>query len=316
MMRIKKLYINNFFHAMIVLGDSMKLKKIVKIFLTIFLILIIIGLMFLINHKRENQNKINEKKSVINTSNKNNSFSKKCKQLKYCNSEKKERYQKYQSKYSDLSFKDVVTRVNLNLDYDFYTHTKETPLLNQNQILVNKYLYLTEDYIPENLESIPTTYARSGMRLVNVAKDAFVKMAEAAEKDGYKVIAMSSYRSYDYQVNLYNRYVENDGKESADTYSARAGFSEHQTGLCVDIYDGVIDYTNFEKSKSFEWMKNNAHLYGFILRFPKDKENITGYQYESWHYRYVGVDVATYIHEHQITFDEYYVRFIEPTLKN
>ena len=89
--------------------------------------------------------------------------------------------------------------------------TKETPALNKDYILVNKYLYLTNNYVPENLENIPTSYARSGMKLVKTAKDKFVEMAEAASKDGYKVIAMSSYRSYDYQVDLYNNYVKSDG---------------------------------------------------------------------------------------------------------
>ena len=215
---------------------------------------------------------------------------------------------------SDLSIKDIVTRVNIGLDHSFYTHTKKTPFLNRDYILVNKYLYLDETYVPEQLESISTQYSRSGMKLVRTAKDAFENMAKAALDDGMKIIAMSSYRGYDYQVNLYNRYVTSDGVEAADTYSARPGFSEHQTGLCVDIYDGVVDYTNFEQSKSFHWMQENAHKYGFILRYPKDMEHITGYQYESWHYRYVGEKIATYIYKNNITFDEYYVQNLEKYL--
>ena len=154
------------------------------------------------------------------------------------------------------------------------------------------------------------------MKLVSNAKNSFEKLAEQAKKDGYPVIAMSSYRSYEYQVNLYNRYVASDGVEAADTYSARPGYSEHQTGLCVDVYDGKIDYTNFEDSASFKWMQDNAYKYGFILRFPKDKTNITGYQYESWHYRYVGTKIAKYIHENDITLEEYYAMFIEPKYKS
>ena len=149
------------------------------------------------------------------------------------------------------------------------------------------------------------------MRLVKSAKDAFVSMARDARRDDKPIIAMSSYRSYDYQVNLFEKYKETDGVDDADTYSARAGFSEHQTGLCVDIYDGELDYTNFEESDSFKWMEDNAYKYGFILRFPKGKENITGYIYESWHYRYVGKKIAKYIHEHDITFEEYYAKNID-----
>ena len=106
-------------------------------------------------------------------------------------------------------------------------------------------------------------------------------------------------------MNLYDNYVATDGKEAADTYSARAGYSEHQTGLAVDIYNKVLPYTSFEETEEFTWMQENAYKYGFILRFPKDKTNITGYQYESWHYRYVGKEVAKEIHENNLTLEEY-----------
>lgn len=298
---------------MIEVGDEyMKLKKSVKITLMLLLIIILILLTLLLSNKiNKNQKnggvqklKIEEKLKI------------ECKKLNYCYSNNLERYINYQKKNTNLKIEDIIIRVNLNLDNSFYTNTKETPFLNKEYILVNKYLSLGEDYIPENLEEIPTIYARSGMTLVDVAKDAFVKMAQKAKEENHPVLAMSSYRSYDYQTNLYKRYVANDGVEAADTYSARAGFSEHQTGLCVDVYDGKIDYTNFETTESFQWMQENAHKYGFILRFPKGKEHITGYQYESWHYRYVGVKIATYIHEHNITFEEYYAKFIEPKYQN
>ena len=143
------------------------------------------------------------------------------------------------------------------------------------------------------------------MQLVDIAKEAFESMSDDAKKEGMNIIAMSSYRSYDYQVNLYNNYVKTDGKEAADTYSARPGYSEHQTGLAVDVYNLELPYTSFEKTEEFNWMQENAHKYGFILRFPKDKVDITGYQYEAWHYRYVGKEVAKYIHNHNMTLEEY-----------
>ena len=144
-----------------------------------------------------------------------------------------------------------------------------------------------------------------------IAKDAFEEMASDAKKEKLNIIAMSTYRSYDYQVNLYNKYVKADGKEKADTYSGRPGHSEHQTGLAVDVYNGKENYTNFEKTDEFDWMKEHAHEYGFILRFPKEKEQETGYTYESWHYRYVGVEEANYIKEHNISFEEYYATIIK-----
>ena len=205
----------------------------------------------------------------------------------------------------------IVTYVNIGIDKPYYTNTKKAENLNTNLILVNKYNYLTEDYIPENLEPIDIAYARSGMQLVREAKEAFETLSEDAKKEGKNIIAMSSYRSYDYQVNLYDNYVATDGKEAADTYSARAGYSEHQTGLAVDVYNKVLPYTSFEETEEFNWMQENAYKYGFILRFPKDKVNITGYQYESWHYRYVGKEAAKYIHDHDLTLEEYYVKKVE-----
>ena len=93
--------------------------------------------------------------------------------------------------------------------------------------------------------------------------------------------------------------------------SARAGHSEHQTGLAIDIADLSLDYDNFEITKEFKWVKENAHKYGFIMRYPKGKFHITGFKYEPWHYRYVGIDVAKKIKEAGITFDEYYAYYVE-----
>ena len=233
---------------------------------------------------------------------------KKMKKIPYYKEKNKKRYLAYQEEKKDLPIEDVVMHVNIGIDKPYYTNTKKATNLNETTLLVNKYYYLTEDYVPENLEEISLSYARSGMQLVHEAKEAFETLSEEAKKEGMNIIAMSSYRSYEYQVDLYNRYVETDGKEAADTYSARAGYSEHQTGLAVDVYNKELPYTSFEQTEEFTWMQENAYKYGFILRFPKDKVNITGYQYESWHYRYVGEEVAEYIHKNNLTLEEYYVK--------
>ena len=230
--------------------------------------------------------------------------------IDYFNYDYIDRYIKYKEENKDLNIKQIITEVNIGLDNPYYTNTKPSKDLNKSYILVNKYNYLDKNYIPQNLEEINTQYARDGMKLVNYAKEAFEKLAKDAKKEDLSIIAMSTYRSYNYQVNLYNRYVKEDGKEAADTYSGRPGFSEHQSGLAVDVYNGKEDYTNFENTKEFEWMQENAYKYGFILRFPKDKTKQTGYEYESWHYRYVGIEIATYIHKHNLSFEEYYVQKI------
>ena len=233
------------------------------------------------------------------------------KEINYFNMDYLDRYILYKEDKKDLSTKQVIKDVNMNLDKTHYKNPIPARNLNTKKILVNKYYYLDNNYVPNNLETISTRYALSNMKLVKEAKEAFENLASAAKKENLNIIAMSTYRSYDYQVNLYNRYVKQDGKEAADTYSGRPGHSEHQTGLAVDVYNGKINYTSFEKTKEFNWMQEHAHEYGFILRFPKDKVNETGYTYESWHYRYVGIEEAKYIKENNISFEEYYATIIK-----
>lgn len=170
--------------------------------------------------------------------------------------------------------------------------------------IVNKNNKLTKNYIPNDLELLDTKYSCKEKYLRHDAKIAFEKMAKEAKLNGYNIIAVSAYRSYEYQYKLYNNYVTTKGFYYADIASARAGHSEHQTGLSVDISDLTLDYDNFEKTKEFLWVKDNAHKFGFIMRYPKAKFHITGFKYEPWHYRYVGTSIATYIYNNNITLEE------------
>lgn len=293
----------------------MKRKKKLKtknfLVFIIIIILIITSIIYGINKSKNNntnskeQNKI-ENKDKVNDTKELTELEKAKKDLAYYKDEYENAYKEYREKNKDLSIEKVIINVNIGLNYDYYTHTKATKDLNTNTILVNKYNYLTEDYVPENLQTVDKKYSSKTLQLVDYAKEAFEELSEAASKENYTVLAMSSYRSYQYQYNLYNRYVNTDGIEAADTYSARPGYSEHQTGLAVDVYNGKEDFTNFEKTKEYNWMQDNAYKFGFILRFPKDKVLETGYQYESWHYRYVGKEIAKYIHDNNLCFEEYY----------
>lgn len=293
----------------------MKRKKKLKtknfLVFIIIIILIITSIIYGINKSKNNntnskeQNKI-ENKDKVNNTKELTELEKAKKDLAYYKDEYENAYKEYREKNKDLSIEKVIINVNIGLNYDYYTHTKATKDLNTNTILVNKYNYLTEDYVPENLQTVDKKYSSKTLQLVDYAKEAFEELSEAASKENYTVLAMSSYRSYQYQYNLYNRYVNTDGVEAADTYSARPGYSEHQTGLAVDVYNGKEDFTNFEKTKEYNWMQDNAYKFGFILRFPKDKVLETGYQYESWHYRYVGKEIAKYIHDNNLCFEEYY----------
>ena len=171
--------------------------------------------------------------------------------------------------------------------------------------LVNKNNKLPSNYIPNDLEPINIKYSLENKYLRHTARIAFEKMAKQAKKKGFNIIAVSTYRSYDYQKKLYNDYVKNKGFYYADMASARAGHSEHQTGLAVDVADNSYDYDNFENTKEFIWMIKNAYKYGFILRYPKAKFHITGFKYEPWHYRYVGKKNAKNIYKNNLTLEEY-----------
>ena len=141
------------------------------------------------------------------------------------------------------------------------------------------------------------------------AKQAMDTMILAAKKAGFSIVAFSSFRSYDYQKNLYDKYVARDGQAKADRYSARPGHSEHQTGLSFDV--GEVGRENlwltseFGETPAGQWLAGNAYKYGFILRYPKGKEEITGFMHESWHFRYLGVELATKVFESGLTLEEY-----------
>jgi D-alanyl-D-alanine carboxypeptidase len=131
----------------------------------------------------------------------------------------------------------------------------------------------------------------------------FYKLQNAAAQQGLNIWLSSGFRSYDYQAQIYNNYVARDGQAAADTYSARAGYSEHQTGLAIDV--NQID-DSFAGTPEAIWLENHCHEYGFILRYPQGKQSITGYQYESWHIRYVGTDMSYPIHASGLTLEEYF----------
>lgn len=179
-------------------------------------------------------------------------------------------------------------------------------------IIANRKHPLGSNYVPKNLVNISSSNSR---QLVNTAKMALEAMCnEMRALKVYDTNPQSAYRSYSYQYNLYyNKYMVREREKYphlsnaelmiiVDTYSARPGTSDHQTGLTIDF--SPIN-SSFSNTKAFKYLKENAHKFGFIMRYPKGKENITGYKYEPWHWRFVGRDVATYIYEHGITLEEY-----------
>lgn len=203
-------------------------------------------------------------------------------------------------------------------------------------LLVNKTHPAGENFVPENLVDLDKKYVsehkKEIIQLEKTTAEAIYKMIDAMKEDGVDNVSITSaYRTYEYQEYLFNKYCaeeklshptwsDQEIKDFVLTYSAYPGTSEHQSGLCVDLWTTemepkVYNYGSetpknpydkgFAETAAYDWLKEHAHEYGFILRFPEDKTEITGYSYESWHYRYVGVDHAKKIHDGGITLEEY-----------
>lgn len=161
--------------------------------------------------------------------------------------------------------------------------------------------YINGILIANKTYALPSTYNPGGLR--SEFTKAFNQMKEAAKADGVNIYIISGYRSYSYQKNLYEGYVRTYGKTLTDTFSARPGNSEHQSGLAADL--NKID-DNFGNTKEGKWLDENASKYGFILRYPKGKQTITGYKYEPWHFRYIGDEASNlYQNGEWTTLEEY-----------
>lgn len=180
----------------------------------------------------------------------------------------------------------------------------------------NKSQYSIEDpaslwVIVNKKRALPSTYSPQDLygQIRKPAADALLALTKDARSDGVNLITISGFRSYATQQSLYQSYVAKDGQAAADTYSARAGHSEHQTGLAVDLgnADGscALDAC-FGTTQGGTWLSKNAYKYGFIIRYPQQKVTVTGYQYEPWHLRYVGKDLATELQTKQQTMEEFF----------
>lgn len=225
---------------------------------------------------------------------------------------KLENYDRYVL-YSDETGEDeleTILHVNLNLDKPDYEYTELVSKFSLD-MLVNKHHNLDETFAPEDLTTISNEYTdENDLQCSRLALNAFAEMYQAASKEGYSLVINSAYRSYQDQVDLVNFYLNAYGQGYVDKYVAKPGFSEHQTGLAFDI--GSRNSSVFANSKEYGWMLDNAYKYGFIYRFDERYEDLTGFRKEPWHYRYVGKEIAKYVHEHNnMSLEEYYVLFLE-----
>ena len=226
-----------------------------------------------------------------------------------------EDYKEYINKNNETDYAKVISIVNVHANHKWYQLE-----LNTNKDLgmlmnVNKFYALSETYTPENLKNIDLTYAydeEGKNKLIDYAYDKFLELWQAANDQGFYLMVTSSYRDYESQKEIYDYRVSTWGERKADETAARPGHSEHQTGLVIDMTSKTEPLADsFTDSKAYKWLKENAYKYGFIERYPEGKTYLTGYNPESWHWRYVGLEAAKTMHDEDITFDEYYAFYIE-----
>ncbi len=218
------------------------------------------------------------------------------------------KYLEYQKEHDNVPYEKIIALVNTHANEEWYSQTYETDINQGYLILVNKFHYLKEDYQRIDLEPFSLSYAYGSYgenKAAKIVVESFDRMQnDAKEKFGVQLMVNSSYRTYKNQ--------ESTHKHFGDRVAARPGYSEHQTGLGIDITSIQNGGgKSFGESQEGKWVKENCWQYGFILRYPVGKEDITGYDNEPWHLRYVGEKVAKQIKDEDITFDEYYAYYIE-----
>lgn len=183
--------------------------------------------------------------------------------------------------------------------------------------LVDKKNYLPDGYVPKDLVKLTKNdhyvINRNDLSLIPYVEEALCVMADAAKEDGITLVVSSTYRSFEYQTNLFNRYVKQDGYEQAVRYSAPPGTSQHQMGVAIDF--GSID-DSFAETKQGKWLNTNAWKYGWSLSFPEGYEDITGYMWECWHFRYLGKNACAFQKKYFGDIQQFMIEFIDLWKKN
>ena len=221
-----------------------------------------------------------------------------------------EKYISYSEKNEELSFEKVVAIINTGANEEWYENIFDSNLSDEESMLVNKF-YTLNTYSPEDLIEIDLYYAFDDVFIREIALESFESLCDAAKNNDITLVASLGYRSYQEQENTYSNYRSYFGTREADNTVARPGHSEHQTGLALEIEPYGVDYEDATETKEYKWLIKNAYKYGFIQRYPEGKEDITGYEFEPWHYRYVGTDVSVKLYREKITYDEYYAYYLK-----
>lgn len=178
-------------------------------------------------------------------------------------------------------------------------------------MLINPSYRVSESWAPNDIVDVDTNYALEGVQMVSEAANAFAKFSKASEDAGAKFYALEAYRSYETQNNAYQNAINTYGADSANYYAAPAGYSEHETGLAVNIASTYEPDISFNESTAYKWAIENCYDYGFIPRYQDGKTFVTGMQAEYSHFRYVGVDVAKAVKVSGLTYDEFYCLYLK-----
>lgn len=229
---------------------------------------------------------------------------------KYFIYSKMNEYLEYKEKNKKKEYNKIVQLVNVEMHIDWLDNQKETDTSKNELMLVNRIYGLSEDFVPSDLVDVPTQYAYSGKKLSESVLNKVIELINAAKEVNYTFVIADGYRSYADQKDIYDSYSNYYGISETDTFVARPGHSEYQTGMTFDLkpYNKVID--DVSTNEEYLWLRDNAHKFGFIFRFNKEHEALTGFPSANWRLRYVGEDAATIIYNEGICFEEYYAYFV------
>ena len=209
--------------------------------------------------------------------------------------------------FVNLNFIDDIAELNDNaIDNIKNIYNEDANEEKVDLVLVNKDNKLNEKYVPSNLVEADIPFQGINNKISVDIKSNLENMFNDANLDGVELVGISGYRSYSYQENLYNMSLRGEGDYNSD-YVALPGYSEHQTGLAIDILstDYMFLDEGFKYTDAYKWLNENSYKYGFIIRYPEGKEDITGYPFEPWHLRYVGIQNAKKIIKRGCTLEEY-----------
>ena len=219
-------------------------------------------------------------------------------------------YVEYKLNHKTFTSDETVAVVNTHVNKGWYNEEYVSQTYNDLLVIANKFYKLPDDYNRDDIVNVSLSYSYAGNKASKIVIESFEKMYDDIYNDlGVHLMINSSYRSYEAQERVYNGY-KSTSLAYADNHAARPGHSEHQTGLVLNISSKENPTDTFDDSDEFKWLLDNSYKYGFIQRYPADKNYITGFN-ETWLFRYVGPEVAKIIHDEGITFDEYYAFYLE-----